>query len=201
MRRFEALILPHADAAYNLALRLTRQGHAAEDVVHDAYVRALTGFDGFRGGDARAWILTIVRRRAFDWLSARRREGLQALRPDAPDDPDQDFDIEPSDPDQENPEQILIRHGEAAALHAHIDALPPRLREVLVLREMEELSYRDIAQITDAPIGSVMSRLARARAQLTTAWRRAEDRPECGGTDRTDRSSSARRSAQSHTSR
>lgn len=178
MRRFEALILPHADAAYNLALRLTRQGHAAEDVVHDAYVRALTGFDGFRGGDARAWILTIVRRRAFDWLSARRREGLQALRLDAPDDPDQDFDIEPSDPDQENPEQILIRHGEAAALHAHIDALPPRLREVLVLREMEELSYRDIAQITDAPIGSVMSRLARARAQLTAAWRRAEDRPE-----------------------
>jgi len=181
MRRFEALVLPHADAAYNLATRLTRRAEAAEDVVHDAYVRALGGFAGFRGGDARAWILTIVRRRAYDWLNQRRDERLAPLTLSVADDPGQDAEIEPYDPEQESPEQILIRKGEAAAVHVLINALPPRLREVLVLREMEDLSYREIARITDSPIGSVMSRLARARAQFGEAWRQihgSEDFPE-----------------------
>ncbi len=175
VRRFEALALPHADAAYNLALRLTRQSEAAEDVVHDAYLRALTGFGAYRGGDARAWILTIVRHRALDWLREQRRKATLPLRVVTGDEADDELDWQPHDPDQESPEQALIRKGEAAGLHALIDALPPRLREVLVLREMEDLSYRQIAEVTSAPVGSVMSRLARARVQLGEAWRRLQD--------------------------
>jgi RNA polymerase sigma-70 factor (ECF subfamily) len=163
VRRFEALVLPHTDAAYNLALRLTRDPEAAEDIVHDAFLRALGGFAGYHGGDARAWILAIVRNRAFDWLRERKRR------------PDDELDFDPPDPDQETPEEALIRKGEAAGLHALIGALPPVLREALVLREMEELSYRQIAEITAVPIGSVMSRLSRARAQLGAAWRRLHE--------------------------
>jgi RNA polymerase sigma-70 factor (ECF subfamily) len=170
--RFAALVLPHTDAAYNLALRLTRQPDAAEDIVHDAFLRALTALADFRGGDARTWTLAIVRNRAFDWLRERRRRATVPLTRVVSDDPDDDLEFDPPDPDQETPEQLLIRKGEAAALHALIDTLSPVLREVLVLREMEDLSYRQIAEVTGAPIGSVMSRLARARAQLATAWRR-----------------------------
>jgi len=166
VRRFEALVLPHTDAAYNLALRLTREPQAAEDIVHDAFLRALGGFAGYHGGDARAWILAIVRNRAFDWLRERQR------RPTVPDD---ELGFDPPDPDQPTPEEALIRKDEAAGLHALIGALPPVLREVLVLREMEDLSYRQIAEMTAAPIGSVMSRLSRARAQLGDAWRRLHD--------------------------
>ena len=169
VRRFEAAILPHTDAAYNLALRLTRQSEAAEDIVHDAFLRALAGFAAWRGGDGRAWILTIVRHRAYDWLGERRRQATLPLTGGLEDD-DEQMDI--SDPEQESPEQALIRKSEGATLEAMIDALPPKLREVLVLREMDELSYRQIAEITSAPIGSVMSRLARARARLGDAWRR-----------------------------
>jgi len=174
-RRFQALVLPHTDAAYNLALRLTRQAEAAEDVTHDALVRGLSAFDAYRGGDARAWILTIVRRRAYDWLREHRRKATLPLGVAMAGDPDDDvLAWEPHDPDQETPEQALIRKGEAAGLRALIDTLPPRLREVLVLREMEEMSYRQIAEITASPIGSVMSRLARARALVGEAWRRLQ---------------------------
>ncbi len=165
--RFEALVLPHTDAAYNLALRLVRDPEAAEDIVHDAFLSALAGFSRFRGDDARGWILAVTRNRALDWLRARKRRPTTSL--------DEDLDFDPPDPDQETPEQALIRKGEAAGLQALIDALPAGLREVLVLREMEDLSYRQIAQITAAPIGSVMSRLSRARAKLGEAWRRLHD--------------------------
>ncbi len=143
--------------------------------MHDAYLSALTGFGAYRGGEARAWILTIVRRKAYDWLRERQRTApLDVLAGD-----DEDGLIfDPPDPNQETPEQALIRKGEAAGLHAAIDALPPRLREVLVLREMEELSYRQIAEITAAPIGSVMSRLARARLQLSQIWSRLQGETE-----------------------
>jgi RNA polymerase sigma factor (sigma-70 family) len=171
VRRFEALALPQADAAYNLALRLTRQAEAAEDVVHDAFLRAMTGFERFRGGDARAWILRIVRNRAFDWLRERKLKQTAPLGGDDPDDPDWDF----HDPDQESPEQALVRKGQAASVHAMLDALPPRLREVLVLREMEELSYREIAEITEAPIGTVMSRLARARTMAAERFQATQE--------------------------
>lgn len=161
-------MLPHADAAYNLALRLTREPAGAEDVTHDAFVRALAGLDGFRGGESRAWVLRIVRNRAFDWMRERRRRASAPLG--GPDDPDAEDGLELADLDQESAEQALIRKGDAASLRRIIDALPPRLREVLVLREMEDLSYRQIAEVTEAPIGSVMSRLARARALVARAW-------------------------------
>ena len=176
--RFEALALPHTDAAYNLALRLTRQAEAAEDVVHDAFLSALAAVSAYRGGDARSWILTIVRRKAYDWLRERRRRPLVPLSAAVTGDDGEEYDFDPPDPDQETPEQALIRKGEAAGLQAAIDALPPSLREVLVLREMEEMSYRQIAEVTDAPIGSVMSRLSRARHELAEAWRRLQDMTE-----------------------
>jgi len=172
-RRFREVVLVHADAAYNLALRLSRRPEVAEDIVNDAYVRALGAFAGYRGGEGRSWILTIVRNRFYDWHREQRLKATVPLtRPanDADDDEDWDF----PDTDQDDPEQALAKKSQAGALHALIDRLPPRLREVIVLREMEELSYREIAAVTESPIGSVMSRLARARGVLAEAWRAQE---------------------------
>jgi RNA polymerase sigma factor (sigma-70 family) len=174
-RRFRDVVLVHADAAYNLALRLSRRPEVAEDIVNDAYVRALGGFANYRGGDGRSWILTIVRNRFYDWLREQRLKATVPLsRPanDADDDEDWDF----PDTEQDDPEEALARKSQAGVLHALIDRLPPRLREVIILREMEELSYREIAAITESPIGSVMSRLARARGALAEAWRAHETR-------------------------
>lgn len=161
-RRFRDVVMPHADAAYNLALRLSRRAEVAEDIVNDAYVRALSGFAQFRGGDGRSWILTIVRNRCYDWFREQRQRATVPLaRPANDADAEDDWDF--PDLEQDTPEETLVKKSEASALHALIDRLPPRLREVLILREMEELSYREIAEITAAPIGSVMSRLSRAR--------------------------------------
>jgi RNA polymerase sigma factor (sigma-70 family) len=174
-RRFREVVLVHADAAYNLALRLSRQPEVAEDIVNDAYVRALGGFANYRGGDGRSWILTIVRNRFYDWLREQRLKATVPLsRPanDADDDEDWDF----PDTEQDDPEEALAKKSQAGALHALINRLPPRLREVIILREMEELSYREIAAITESPIGSVMSRLARARGALAEAWRAHESK-------------------------
>jgi len=162
--RFAASVLPHLDAAYNLARWLVRDAHDAQDVVQDALVRALRHFDGFRGGDPRPWLLAIVRNAAFAWLGARRPGEVEvrddeldaALAVGAP----------PSDP-----ESLAIRRAERREIDAAIAALPIAFREALVLRELEELSYRDIARITDVPIGTVMSRLSRARHLLATALR------------------------------
>lgn len=171
-RRFRAVVMPHADAVYNLALRLSRRPDVAEDIVHDAYVRALAAFGGYRRGDGRSWILTIVRNRFYDWL---REQRLKAAAPlGAPTDDSDDDGWDPPDLEQDNPEQALEKKSEASAVHALIDRLPPRLREVIVLREMEELSYREIAEVTASPIGSVMSRLSRARSALAEAWRERE---------------------------
>ncbi|HEY5070591.1 MAG TPA: sigma-70 family RNA polymerase sigma factor [Caulobacteraceae bacterium] len=167
--------MPHADAAYNLARRLTRGSDAAEDIVQDAFVRALAGFDAFRGGDARAWLLTIVRNRFYDWLRERRLKATTPLTaPGTFDEAGEDAAQDYTDLDADTPESELLRKDEALSMRALIDRLPTRLREVLVLREMEHLSYREIAEITGAPIGSVMSRLARARAALGEAWRAFE---------------------------
>jgi RNA polymerase sigma factor (sigma-70 family) len=173
-RRFREVVLTHADAAYNLALRLSRRDDIAEDIVHDAYVRALAAFRGYRGGDGRSWILTIVRNRFYDWLREQRLKATAPMARPANDPDGDDEEWDPPDLEQDSPEQLLARKGEAGALHALIDRLPPRLREVLILREMEELSYREIAAVTAAPIGSVMSRLSRAREALAAAWRKRE---------------------------
>ena len=156
-RRFEAQALPHLDAAYNLARWLSRSSVDAEDIVQDAMLRAYRAFDGFRGGDAKPWLLAIVRNCCRNAHANTRRRGHQPL-------PDNDADAIVTDgPD---PEEHALRSGEKRKLNEAIALLPNEFREVLILREMEEMSYREIAESTGAPIGTVMSRLARARAML-----------------------------------
>lgn len=177
--RFRALVLPHLDAAYNLARHLACDATAAEDIVQDAFLRALGGFAAFRGGDARAWILQIVRNRFYDWAREQRPERAVPLSgSDAEDDDGTGRDI--ADPDQATPEQALAVADEASAVQAVVARLPAPFREALVLREFEDLSYRQIAEVTGVPIGTVMSRLARARQLFSEAWRRA---PGGGGSE------------------
>jgi RNA polymerase sigma-70 factor (ECF subfamily) len=156
-RRFERLMLPHVKAAYNLAWWLLRNEQDAEDVVQEACLRAYTHLDRFRGEDGRAWLLTIVRNESYDWLDRnRRREHTVSL--------DQTQIDLPSEND--NPELLMMRSIDLRLLHEGLENLPLEYREVLVLRELEELSYREIAQIATIPLGTVMSRLARGRKRL-----------------------------------
>jgi len=155
--RFRDLVLPHLDAAYNLARWLTRDAHDAEDVVQDACVRAIRYVDSLARDDARAWFLTIVRHAFYDWLA--RNRPAEIVHDDAAIDAAVDLDT----PD---PEQSAIRGAELRALADAVAALPLQYREVVVLRELEELSYKEIARVADIPIGTVMSRLARARGLL-----------------------------------
>jgi RNA polymerase sigma-70 factor, ECF subfamily len=156
--RFEQLVLPQLDAAYNLARWLTRNGQDAEDVVQDAVERALKYFGAFHGGNAKAWFLTIVRHACYDWL--KRNRPAEIVPGDA-----EAIEGVP-DPSAPTPEQTALRKASAVALAEAIAALPFGYREVLILRELEELPYREIARVVDVPIGTVMSRLARARGLL-----------------------------------
>jgi RNA polymerase sigma-70 factor (ECF subfamily) len=156
-RRFEELVLPHLDAAYNLARWLARDAHDAEDVVQDACMRALRYVGSVHGADARPWFLTVVRRAFYDWLA--RNRPAELVR--------DDIALEQAiDQGMPGPEQALMRRHEAKALSDALAELPLPYREVLVLRELESLSYKEIARVADIPIGTVMSRLARARALL-----------------------------------
>jgi RNA polymerase sigma-70 factor (ECF subfamily) len=161
---FAAVALPHLDAAHNLARWLTGSAAEAEDVVQEAMVRALTYFPGFRGDNARAWILQIVRNAAYAALKARGAARAVPLGEEG-DDPGAVQLADPGD----DPEVALIRTRERQRLDALIERLPVELRETLVLRELEEMAYRDIARVTGAPIGTVMSRLWRARRMLVRA--------------------------------
>jgi RNA polymerase sigma-70 factor (ECF subfamily) len=152
--RFEALLVPHLDAAYNLARWLTRDPHDAEDVVQEACVRALRYLASLRDGEARSWFLTIVRHACYDWLGRNRGEAGD------------DAAVELAAEAESEPPARAERRGEARALAQAIAALALPYREVIVLRELEELSYKEIASVADIPIGTVMSRLARARALL-----------------------------------
>ena len=152
-RRFEAQALPHLDAAYNLARWLSRSPADADDIVQDAMLRAFRGFDGFRGGDIRPWLLTIVRNCWRSAGSAATRRGHTQL----------DDGVADAAP---GPEDVAARAGDRRRLDAMIGRLPDDFREVLILRELEDLSYKEIAGITGAPVGTVMSRLARARTML-----------------------------------
>jgi len=156
-RRFEEATLPHLDAVYNLARWLTRDDHAAEDVAQDTYHRALRFFHGFRGQDARAWLLTITRNASNDWL--RKQRPRQGAVP---------FDADLHDPGDEsmNPQRLALERADREILMQALESLPDEFREVAVLRELEGLSYQQIAAITGAPVGTVMSRLSRARSQL-----------------------------------
>jgi len=164
-RRFEAQALPHLDAALNLARWLTRSREDADDAVQDAMLRAWRAFDGFRGGDMRPWLLAIVRNCCRSAAGERKRRGHVAL----PDEHDH-MNGEALTFAGPSPEDATIRTDAGRKLDAAIASLPEEFREVLILREMEDLSYRQIASITDAPIGTVMSRLSRARTLLREKW-------------------------------
>jgi RNA polymerase sigma factor (sigma-70 family) len=155
-QRFRTLVLPHLDAAYGFARYLTRDASQAEDIVQEAFLKAFRGFSGFRGGDPRAWLFAIVR---TTFLSATRSRPAWS-EPEA---------AEAIASEDDTPEAALLRQGEVAMVRGAIEALPEPFRETLVLRELEELSYRQIAEVTSAPIGTVMSRLARARQMLLVA--------------------------------
>jgi RNA polymerase sigma-70 factor (ECF subfamily) len=162
---FEQVVMPHLNAAYNLAHWLMRDAPLAEDVVQDAVVRALSYFASYKGGDARAWLLRIVRNSAYAVLAARRRGGATSLD-DAGLTPDgETIALEIADP-ADDPEVTLVRSEGFARLDQALAALPAELRECLVLHELEELSYKEVAHITGVPIGTVMSRLWRARQAL-----------------------------------
>ncbi|MCW2237951.1 sigma-70 family RNA polymerase sigma factor [Azospirillum canadense] len=173
--RFEDTVLPHLDAAYNLARWLTRNHHDAEDVMQDAFLRAFRFFGGCRPGDARPWLLRIVRNAAYDWLRANRPAELCSLdehgleHGNGPgDDPDCVLDGRTAAPD--DPETHAMKEAERRLVNRLIADLPVAYREVIVLRELNDLSYREIAGIAGVPMGTVMSRLSRARQMLQAAW-------------------------------
>lgn len=165
-RRFERLALPHLDAAYNLARWLTRNDEDARDVVQEAMLRALRYFGSCRGEQARPWLLQVVRRTCIDWLRANRPAEVTAF--DDLDDARR-AEIEPQAPAAEEPDAVAARRDERSRLDRALAALPAPYREALVLRELEDLSYREIAAIAGVPLGTVMSRLARARGLLREA--------------------------------
>lgn len=165
-QRFEQHVLPHLDAAYNLARWLLRDAQSAEDAVQEAAMRALRYIDGLRSGDARPWLLGIVRNTCFTMLE-HQRGGPQLVEFD-----DESFAtaLEAAQPPAVNdPAALLQRQRQRLQVDAAIRALKPLLREVIVLREFEELEYAEIAKIIAVPVGTVMSRLARARDKLRTA--------------------------------
>ena len=156
MTTFEQVFRPHLDAAYNLARWLTLDGRDADDVIQEACLRALRFFPGFRGGDARAWLMRIVRNTCFTWMRANRP--LQVAE-----DPELLAD------QKRGPEDIAMQEDSKALIGKALERLSPDFREMIVLREMEELSYREIAQVTGVPMGTVMSSLSRARGRLRRA--------------------------------
>ncbi len=161
---FEQVVLPHLDAAHNLARWLVKDAALAEDIVQDAVVRALSYFSTYRGGDNRAWLFRIVRNTAYSAMTARKRNGTTSL--DETGDADGDAPAHQVADPGDDPEASLSRRESFARLDEALAALPPELRECLVLREIEELSYKEVAHITEVPIGTVMSRLWRARQVL-----------------------------------
>jgi RNA polymerase sigma-70 factor (ECF subfamily) len=155
--RFDLLILPHLDAAYNLARWLVGNPADAEDIVQEAFLRALRFFDGFRGGDSRAWLLKIVRNTSYSWLRKNRPAQLT-----------DEFDetIHSDENADENAEMKLLSRAESERVINALEALPLTFREILVLREIEGLSYKEISEVTGMAMGTVMSSLSRARHRL-----------------------------------
>jgi RNA polymerase sigma factor (sigma-70 family) len=165
-RRFRETVMPHLDAAYNFARYLARDPVAAEDIAQEAFLRAFRAFQDYRGGSPKAWLFAIVRNCFLDWASQRSGAG-RVLVDEGVLSPAQTLALaNVADPDQETPEAALLRRRDAETVRAVIENLPEPFRETLVLREMEELAYKEIAVLTCVPIGTVMSRLARARQML-----------------------------------
>ncbi len=166
--RFEQVALPHLDAAYSLARWLTRNDADAADVVQEAFLRAFRYFDSYRDGDAKSWLLKIVRRTSYSWLERNRPAELVAL--ETVDETEGAAAAEPAQAGRADAEALLMSRSDLRRLDRLIEALPAPLREVIVLRELHELGYREIAEVTGVPIGTVMSRLHRARAALRRDW-------------------------------
>src|SRR3954466_10674712 len=152
---FEQTMIPYLDAAYNLARWLMRNSHDAEDVVQEAYLRAFRYFHAFAGGDGRGWLLAIVRNTCMTWHS--RKKGDSVI-----------FDERKHSPElkQSSPESEVLRNSGLNSLQGCLESLPPEYRGPIVMREMEEMSYKEIAEVAALPIGTVMSRLSRARKRL-----------------------------------
>jgi RNA polymerase sigma factor (sigma-70 family) len=152
---FEQTIVPHLNAAYNLARWLTRNQHDAEDLVQEAYMRAFRFFDGFHGGDGKAWLLAVVRNTCLSWLG--RKTGNS-----------EEFNeqVHRTADERDNAEQVLVRNSRLDQLRSCVEGLPVQYREIVVMRELEELSYQEISEAAGIPIGTVMSRLSRGRLRL-----------------------------------
>ncbi|MGE5286458.1 MAG: sigma-70 family RNA polymerase sigma factor [Micromonosporaceae bacterium] len=160
LARFEETVLPHLDAAYTLARYLLRNDHDAEDAVQDAYLRAVRHFGGYRGGNTRAWLLTIVRRTCYSRLQRHKLDSRMT-----------EFDetVHGEAPPGDDPEAEMLRGALGEALNQAIDALPVEFREVVILRDVQGLAYGEIAEVVGIPVGTVMSRLSRARQRLQRA--------------------------------
>jgi RNA polymerase sigma factor (sigma-70 family) len=155
--RFEKVVVPHLDSAYNLARWLVKNGTDAQDLVQEAYLRAWKGFSGFRGEDGRSWLLAIVRNTCYTWLHENRRQELAVEFSE---------DLHSRTAKVPEPERLRAESASRQTLEAALQELPAEFREAIVLRELEGFSYKEISEIAGVPIGTVMSRLARARARL-----------------------------------
>ncbi len=169
---FEQVVLPHLDAAYNLARWLVRNAHDAEDIVQEAYLRAFKFFGSYQGGSARAWILKIVRNTSYSFLEkSRAADGVEEF----------DETLHTTDSKQPDAEATLIQSVDSRQLREALEELPVNFREALILRELEGMSYKEIADVMGVPIGTVMSGLARGRAQLRERLLRLRNREEQRG--------------------
>jgi RNA polymerase sigma factor (sigma-70 family) len=157
LTRFEQAVLPHMGAAYNLARWLTRNDHDAEDVVQEAYLRAFRFFDDFHGEASRPWLLTIVRNTCYTWLKQNRERELTTTF---------DEEIHSGECETSNPESLLLESIDRQTLQRTLEELPAEFREAVILRELEGLTYKEMADVAGVPLGTVMSRLARARKRL-----------------------------------
>lgn len=154
----EQAILPHLDAAYNLARWLTATDQDADDVLQEACLRAIRFFPGYQGGNARAWLLTIVRRTCYTWLEKNRGHDATTTSFDE--------ELHSNDSEVMNPHVLLLRKADRQLIRQALEELPVEFREVIVLRELEGLSYKEVATVAEIPLGTVMSRLSRGRQQL-----------------------------------
>ena len=159
LARFEQSIMPHMNAAYNLARWLAGNDPDAQDIVQEAYLRAFKFLSGFRGGDSRSWLLRIVRNAFYDWLKRNRREETGT---------EFDEELHSGADETEGPDALLLEKADHELVREAIAELPLEFREILVLRELEGFSYKEIADVAEVPLGTVMSRLARAREHLRT---------------------------------
>jgi RNA polymerase sigma-70 factor (ECF subfamily) len=175
-RRFRDVALPYLDDVYTLACYLLRNPADAEDAVQECYLRALRHFDGFRGGDIKPWLLAILRNVCRAEFARRSGPTAAEATAELPD------NVVPLWQESEgSPETEMLRQRDADTIQALLAELPGPFREAIVLRDINDLSYREIAEATDVPVGTVMSRLARARSMLREAWHRSESEPRLEG--------------------